>query len=176
VEDFRGRVAVVTGGASGIGRAAAEGLARAGAHVVLSDLNGEGVQQAARELGGHTLGLRTDVTDERAVVELFRETVLAFGGLDTVVLSAGVAFGLFMRSPAKMFRCAAWPEAVAEGMKPGCTPPAGALRPPDCLPRFRISLAAITRSRAVSAGTAFAWMTRLISSKSQASRPCFPEM
>ena len=90
-KEMTGRVALVTGGASGIGQAAAEALAGAGAHVVLGDVNAEGVQQAARELGGHALGVHTDVTDEGSVVAAFREAVLAFGGLDTVVLSAGVA-------------------------------------------------------------------------------------
>lgn len=90
-KEMTGRVALVTGGASGIGRAAAEGLVRAGAHVVLSDLNWDGVQQTAKEIGSHALGVRTDVTDEGSVAEAFREAVIGFGGLDTVVLSAGVA-------------------------------------------------------------------------------------
>jgi rhamnulose-1-phosphate aldolase/alcohol dehydrogenase len=89
--EMTGRVALVTGGASGIGRAAAEGLARLGAHVVLADINGEGARAAAREIGNHALGVHMDVTDEASVVDAFRQAVLAFGGVDVAVLSAGIA-------------------------------------------------------------------------------------
>lgn len=90
-KEMTGKVAFITGGASGIGRAAAEALVAKGAHVVLTDVNGEGVQQAAREIGNHAIGVKTDVTDEASVIAAYREAVLAFGGVDIVVLSAGVA-------------------------------------------------------------------------------------
>lgn len=90
-KEMTGRVALVTGGASGIGRAAAEGLARLGAHVVLADINEDGARQAAKDIGNHALGVRMDVTDESSVIGAFRQAVLAFGGVDVAVLSAGIA-------------------------------------------------------------------------------------
>ena len=90
-KELTGRVALVTGGASGIGRAAAQGLARLGAHVVIADINEDGAREAANEIGNHARGVRMDVTDESSVVGAFREAVLAFGGVDVAVLSAGVA-------------------------------------------------------------------------------------
>jgi rhamnulose-1-phosphate aldolase/alcohol dehydrogenase len=94
--ELAGRVALVTGGASGIGRATARLLAERGAHVVVADLNGPGAQEVADELVG-THGLRravavaTDVTDEAAVRAMVHEAVLAYGGVDILVASAGLA-------------------------------------------------------------------------------------
>src|SRR5256712_1107148 len=91
-----GRLAVITGGASGIGRATARLLARRGAHVVVADLNHEGAEAVAEEIVG-ACGLRravaahVDVTDENAVAEMMERTVLEYGGLDILVASAGLA-------------------------------------------------------------------------------------
>ena len=94
--ELAGRIAVVTGGASGIGRATARVLAARGAHVVVADLNEGGAKEVADEIvDSH--GLRraiaaaVDVTDEKAVAEMIRQTVLAYGGLDILVASAGLA-------------------------------------------------------------------------------------
>jgi len=94
--ELAGRVAVVTGGASGIGRATARLLAQRGAHVVIADLNGDGARDVADELvAAHGLrraiAVATDVTDEAAVRRMIAETVLAYGGLDILVASAGLA-------------------------------------------------------------------------------------
>jgi rhamnulose-1-phosphate aldolase/alcohol dehydrogenase len=94
--ELAGRVALVTGGASGIGRASARVLAERGAHVVVADLNVDGAQQVADELvAAHglrrSLAVGTDVTDEAAVQRMVREAVLAYGGLDILVASAGLA-------------------------------------------------------------------------------------
>jgi rhamnulose-1-phosphate aldolase/alcohol dehydrogenase len=94
--ELGGRVVLITGGASGIGRATAWRLAEAGAHVVVADLNAEGAEEVAEEIAGRygerrALGLHVDVTDEGAVDEAFRRTVLAYGGLDVLVCSAGIA-------------------------------------------------------------------------------------
>jgi len=91
-----GRVALVTGAGSGLGRGVAEGLARAGAKVALVDIDLESVEQAAdgiaRALGpGRSLPIRADVTDEGEVAAAFRQTVGAFGGLDICVPAAGIA-------------------------------------------------------------------------------------
>jgi rhamnulose-1-phosphate aldolase/alcohol dehydrogenase len=94
--ELAGRVAIVTGGASGIGRAAARGLAARGAHVVVADLNADGAAEVAEELRT-TYGLRraaavpVDVTSEAAVVEMTRRAVLEYGGIDILVASAGLA-------------------------------------------------------------------------------------
>jgi rhamnulose-1-phosphate aldolase/alcohol dehydrogenase len=94
--ELAGRVAVVTGGASGIGRATARLLAERGAHVVIADLNGEGAAAVADELvAAHglrrALAVTIDVTDEAAVERMLAETVVAYGGLDILVASAGLA-------------------------------------------------------------------------------------
>jgi rhamnulose-1-phosphate aldolase/alcohol dehydrogenase len=94
--ELAGRVALITGGASGIGRAAARVFAERGAHVVVADLNAVGAKEVADELV-ETHGVRrsiavaTDVTDEAAVEHMLRETVLEYGGLDILVASAGLA-------------------------------------------------------------------------------------
>jgi rhamnulose-1-phosphate aldolase/alcohol dehydrogenase len=94
--ELAGRIAAITGGASGIGRATARLLAARGAHVVVADLNLEGAEAVAEELTAahglrRALAVRVDVTDETAVAEMVRQTVLAYGGLDVLVASAGLA-------------------------------------------------------------------------------------
>jgi rhamnulose-1-phosphate aldolase/alcohol dehydrogenase len=94
--ELAGRIAVITGGASGIGRATARLLAHLGAHVVVADLNREGAEAVAEEIVG-ACGLRravaahVDVTDENAVAEMMERTLLEYGGLDILVASAGLA-------------------------------------------------------------------------------------
>ena len=92
------RIALVTGAASGIGKAIAHKLAAEGACVVIADLDLEKAQATAAalsdEFGGGAdvaLGLRADVTDEAQVQAAIDETVLAFGGLDLVVNNAGLS-------------------------------------------------------------------------------------
>jgi rhamnulose-1-phosphate aldolase/alcohol dehydrogenase len=90
------RVALVTGGAGGIGRAVARRLAREGAHVVVTDLDEEGARRVADEIApeagpARPLGLALDVTSEASVEAAFAATVEAYGGLDVVVSNAGVA-------------------------------------------------------------------------------------
>ena len=87
------RVALVTGGGSGIGKATAERLVAEGACVVIADLNLENAQAVAEDLGGpdHAVALRADVSDEQAVIDMVAEAVLAFGGLDLIVNNAGLS-------------------------------------------------------------------------------------
>jgi rhamnulose-1-phosphate aldolase/alcohol dehydrogenase len=94
--ELAGRVAVVTGGASGIGRAAGRLLVARGAHVILGDLNLAGAEEVAEQLtaefGVHrALAAPVDVTNEDAVSDLLRRTVLEYGGVDVLVSSAGLA-------------------------------------------------------------------------------------
>jgi rhamnulose-1-phosphate aldolase/alcohol dehydrogenase len=87
------RIALVTGAASGIGKAIADRLAREGACVVIADLSLEKAQAAAAEIGGSdvALGVQVDVSDEDAVQAMVDAAVLAFGGLDLVVNNAGLS-------------------------------------------------------------------------------------
>jgi len=87
------RIALVTGAASGIGKAIATRLAAEGACVVIADLNLEAAEQVAAELGGSdvAIGVRADVTDAGQVAAAVDATVLAFGGIDLVVNNAGLS-------------------------------------------------------------------------------------
>jgi rhamnulose-1-phosphate aldolase/alcohol dehydrogenase len=87
------RVALVTGAASGIGKATAERLAAEGACVVVADLDAEKASAAAAEIGNAdvAVGVGADVSDEDAVREAMDAAVLAFGGLDLVVNNAGLS-------------------------------------------------------------------------------------
>jgi rhamnulose-1-phosphate aldolase len=89
------RIALVTGAASGIGKAIATRLASDGACVVIADLNLENAQKVAEELGGSdvAIGVQADVTDEAQVVALFERTVAAYGRLDILVNNSGVFDG-----------------------------------------------------------------------------------
>jgi len=87
------RIALVTGGGSGIGRAIAHRLAAEGACVVVADLNAESAEAVARELGGPDTAISVvcDVTDEDQVTAAVSAAVLAFGGVDLVVNNAGLS-------------------------------------------------------------------------------------
>ncbi|MEY9951924.1 bifunctional aldolase/short-chain dehydrogenase [Leifsonia sp. EB34] len=88
-----GRIALVTGAASGIGKAIATRLAAEGACVVIADLDREKAQAAAAEIGNAdvALGVAANVTDEKAIDAAIQDALLAFGGLDLVVNNAGLS-------------------------------------------------------------------------------------
>ena len=86
--ELAGRVAVVTGAASGIGRAAAAAMAGAGATVVLADRDAAGAEQAAAEIGGHAA--HVDVADAGAVEHLVDQVLAAHGRIDILHNHAGV--------------------------------------------------------------------------------------
>ena len=87
------RIAFVTGGGSGIGRATARRLAAEGACVIVADIDGAAAATVAQELGGGdvAIALIVDVTDEEQIARAVREAVLAFGGIDLVVNNAGLS-------------------------------------------------------------------------------------
>ncbi len=87
--ELQGKVALVTGGAGGIGRAILDTLASAGACVVAFDLDEDGARDAVAEHDGIAVG--GDVTSEQDVANAFAAAVDAFGGLDIVVSNAGIA-------------------------------------------------------------------------------------
>ncbi len=94
VDSFKGRVGVVTGGGSGIGRALAEALAREGARVVVADLDEAGMADVVgpiRTRGGEALAVRTDVTDLASVQALAERAFGAFGRVHVLCNNAGVA-------------------------------------------------------------------------------------
>ncbi len=87
------RIALVTGAASGIGKAIAQKFAAEGACVVIADLSLENAQAAAAEIGNSdvAVGVQVDVSDEALVEQMVQEALLAFGGLDLVVNNAGLS-------------------------------------------------------------------------------------
>jgi NAD(P)-dependent dehydrogenase (short-subunit alcohol dehydrogenase family) len=92
-QQFIGKVALVTGGASGIGEACALAFARAGAKVAIVDLDselGEKTIIAVKQAGGNAIFLRGDVSDPEAVEKMVADTISAFGRLDIAVNNAGI--------------------------------------------------------------------------------------
>jgi NAD(P)-dependent dehydrogenase (short-subunit alcohol dehydrogenase family) len=97
VFDLGGKVALITGGNSGIGLGMAEGLAAAGAAVCIWGTNEEKNAVAAKKLGEHggrVLALRCDVSDEAAVERSFADTLKALGRVDACYANAGVSVNL----------------------------------------------------------------------------------
>ena len=95
--ELAGRVAFITGGASGIGAGLARRFAAAGAQVVVADINQESAASLCGELAssygeGVALAVRADVTSEADLQQAMSQTVRAYGGLDILVCNAGVGF------------------------------------------------------------------------------------
>jgi NAD(P)-dependent dehydrogenase (short-subunit alcohol dehydrogenase family) len=96
MEIFRDKTAIVTGGASGIGKGLCEELVRYGAHVVVADLNGEGARKVAANLqtsGGRAEAVKLDVTVEQDVRKLVEDTATQAGNLDYIFNNAGIGLG-----------------------------------------------------------------------------------
>ena len=92
--EYPGKVALITGGASGLGRASAIAFAHAEANIVISDRDSDGgaeTVEMVRKLGGTITYIETDVTDEAAVAALIAETVSLHGRIDFAVNSAGIS-------------------------------------------------------------------------------------
>ncbi|WP_407865810.1 bifunctional rhamnulose-1-phosphate aldolase/short-chain dehydrogenase [Phyllobacterium phragmitis] len=95
-KSLAGRIALITGGAGGIGRATAERLAGEGACVVLADIDAESLKathdEFAKRFGADVVrSVALNVTDEAGVIAAFAETAVEFGGLDILVSNAGIA-------------------------------------------------------------------------------------
>jgi 3-hydroxybutyrate dehydrogenase len=105
-----GKVALVTGAASGIGKEIARAFQREGAKVVIADLNQAGADAAAAELGGNdAIGIAMDVTSEAEVDAGMAKTVSAFGRIDVLVSNAGIQ----IVAPLEDFDFAKWKQMLA---------------------------------------------------------------
>ena len=105
--NLEGKVAIVTGGACGLGRAVCEGLAEVGAKVVVADINEEGAKQVAADLksefGGNHIATATDVTSKASVDAMIQVTLDAFGPpgrIDILVNNAGINVPRLLVDPA----------------------------------------------------------------------------
>ncbi len=96
-----GKVALITGGAQGIGKAIAQGLAADGADCIVSDVNRHAAEETAADLrsaGGRTLALQANVADGQAVAAMVKQGLHEFGRIDILVNNAGITRdGLLMR-------------------------------------------------------------------------------
>jgi NAD(P)-dependent dehydrogenase (short-subunit alcohol dehydrogenase family) len=90
-KELAGKVALVTGGAGGIGRAVVKRLNEEGACVVMADIDARGASEVAGDYGAEGRAVTVDVTDENAVATAFTDAILTFGGIDIVVSNAGLA-------------------------------------------------------------------------------------
>jgi len=93
--EFSRKIVVVVGGASGIGREVALGLAKRGAHVVVADLNGASAEAVAKEAAALSsaelvLGVPLDLSSRDSIAAAYRATVMKFGGLDVVINTAAI--------------------------------------------------------------------------------------
>ena len=109
--DLKGKVALVTGGNGGIGLGMAEGLARAGARVVVAARNAEKSAMAVdalKALGSDALALAADVTDEASVKALFAQVAEHCGRLDILINNAGTN----VRKPVDQLALAEWHQVM----------------------------------------------------------------
>jgi len=109
---LNGKVAIVTGAASGIGRAIAERYSAEGAKVAIADLNLDAANTTAAEIkaaGGAAIGVAMDVTDEGAVAAGVAAVVAAYGGVDILVSNAGIQ----IVHPLEEFSYAEWKKLMA---------------------------------------------------------------
>jgi NADP-dependent 3-hydroxy acid dehydrogenase YdfG len=93
MKELRGKVAVVTGAGSGIGRAMAERFAREGMKVVLADVEDKSLAAVQKEIGANAIAVRTDVTKADQVEALRAKAIEAFGAVHVLCNNAGVALG-----------------------------------------------------------------------------------
>jgi 3-oxoacyl-[acyl-carrier protein] reductase len=99
--DLEGRTVIVTGGGKGLGKIYAQEFAKAGAHVVAADIDGESAEAVACAIeaeGGKALGLRTDVSDAQSVEEMAQAAIARFGTIDILINNASLMSTLPRRS------------------------------------------------------------------------------
>jgi sorbitol-6-phosphate 2-dehydrogenase len=102
--NLEGKVAIVTGGACGIGRACCEGLAEVGAKIVVADVNAQEAQKTTKELkekyNCNCISTTTDVTSKASVDEMIAAALDAFGSIDILVNNAGILIPRLLVDPA----------------------------------------------------------------------------
>jgi sorbitol-6-phosphate 2-dehydrogenase len=102
--NLENKVAIVTGGASGVGKAVCEGLAQVGAKVTVADIDEHGAKELAvsmkEQFGGEHISTATDVTSKASVDAMVRATLDAFGGVDILVNNAGINVPRLLVDPA----------------------------------------------------------------------------
>ena len=109
---LKDRVAIVTGGGAGIGRSVCVNMVKAGAKVVVADINQEAAQETADSLtkeGGDTMAFQMDVTQKTAVQTMAAEALKAYGKIDILVNNAGVQ----QVAPVEDFPVAEWDRIIA---------------------------------------------------------------
>ena len=101
---MEGKIAIVTGGACGIGRAVSQGLAEVGANIVIADIDEQGARKLAIDLkeqfGGEHIAAKTDVTDKASVDAMVAAALDAFGKVDILVNNAGILIPRLLMDPA----------------------------------------------------------------------------
>ena len=108
---LQGKVALVTGAASGIGKEIADTFAREGARIIIADLNMEAATAAAADIGGtdRAIAVAMDVTNEQQVEDGMAKAIAAFGRLDILVSNAGIQ----TVAPLEEFEFAKWKQLLA---------------------------------------------------------------
>src|SRR2546426_9944111 len=113
-----GSVVLVTGGAHGIGREYCRAFARAGARVVVADLDSGAARKAAVELGGEALAVAVDVADEQRVGTMIDVVTARLGGVDVLVNNAAVYATIpIRRAPLESLTVAEWDEVMATNLR-----------------------------------------------------------
>ena len=116
VKRLEGRVAIVTGGGHGIGKAYARRLAEEGAGVVIAELDGAAAENVAAAVGG--LAVRTDVAEEASVAEMARRTIERYGRIDVLVNNAAIFATVPMsRAPFDQIDPAEWDRMMAVNLR-----------------------------------------------------------
>jgi len=116
VKRLDARVAIVTGGGHGIGRAYAHRLAEEGAKLAIAELDGAAAERVASDVGG--LAVRTDVSDEASVAEMARRTLERFGRIDILVNNAAMFATVPMsRAPFDELDPAEWDRMMAVNLR-----------------------------------------------------------
>jgi len=113
--DLQNKVAVITGGNGGIGFGMAQGLATAGAHIVIAARNAAKSAAAVELLntqGGRSLAIQVDVTNEASVDRLFEQTLDRCGGVDILINNAGIN----IRKPVNSLALEEWQQVVATNL------------------------------------------------------------